>query len=178
MPDENNARPPSAYQLRTVPAYRLITLRDQDNDAGVGARDAIERAGTTIVASTGYELYISCAQDLLPVLVRVEIREDYPAGENADASSLRLTLECPSGRLVLGSPTGEAIGIDLTTGPGVYRVLVTHHGRLEAERRREQLLTRLAENPGLDLRAAAEEHSGLERYTVALWRTGDLRDEA
>ncbi len=44
------------HELITVPSYRLITVRDQDNDDGTGLDEAITEAQTAVVASTGYEL--------------------------------------------------------------------------------------------------------------------------
>jgi hypothetical protein len=86
-------------------------------------------------------------------------------------------LECPSGQLILGSPTGDAIGIELTTGPGVYGLLVAANGRAEAQRQREQVLATLGSSPDIDLRAATEQHADLERYIISMWRTAELEDE-
>jgi hypothetical protein len=81
MPDETASRMLAEHELRTVPAYRLITLRDQDNDADTGGREAIDQAQSSVAASTGYELYISCAQDLIPISVRVRVWSGRPSHE-------------------------------------------------------------------------------------------------
>ncbi|MFF1611934.1 hypothetical protein ACFVYA_29465 [Amycolatopsis sp. NPDC058278] len=76
MPDPTEPGHGRTWQLVTVPSYRLITLRDQDNDAATGADEAIERARHSIAASTGYELYIECVQDIAPVSVLVALRAE------------------------------------------------------------------------------------------------------
>jgi hypothetical protein len=176
MQDEPIPRLLAEHELRTVPAYRLITLRDQDNDADTGGREAIDQAQRSIVASTGYELYISCAQDLIPISVQLEVWSGRPSHDDSLSPS-PLTLECPTGQLVLGSPTGDAVGIELTTGPGIYDLLVTAHGRPEAQQQREQILAALGSSSDIDLRATAEQHATLERYTISMWRTAELEDE-
>ncbi|MFF1615030.1 hypothetical protein ACFVYA_45340, partial [Amycolatopsis sp. NPDC058278] len=81
-------------------------------------------------------------------------------------------LECPSGQLALGSPTGDAIAIELE--PGMYGVMVTHRGRTAmAERHREIL--HLADS-ATELRERADNAAELEEYRIAIWRTGELLD--
>jgi hypothetical protein len=173
MSDPTESGHGRTWQLVTVPSYRLITLRDQDNDAATGADEAIERARHSIAASTGYELYIECVQDIAPVSVLVALRAE-AATDAADGytSAGTYQLECPSGQLALGSPTGDAIAIELE--PGMYRAMVTHRGRTAmAERHREIL--HLADS-ATELRERANNAAGLEEYRIAMWRTGELLD--
>ena len=53
--------------------------------------------------------------------------------------------------------------------------VVTTHGRAEAQR--QHILATLANSPDIDLRAAAEQHANLERYTISLWHTAEIEDE-
>ncbi len=162
--------PPIAeHEMTTVPAYRLITLRDQDNDAGVGSAEAIDRAATSVVAGTGYELFVNCVQDLFAVTVRVVLRDGGPP-----AGGSHFSLECPTGLLVLGSPTGEVTDFSLPTGPGEYHVAVTHAGRDEARRVRRDVLERLDDPSVVD---ELERYAGIERYSIDLWFAGPLEDE-
>ncbi|WP_434441593.1 hypothetical protein [Lentzea sp. E54] len=144
------------HEFTTVPSYRLITVRDQDNDAGEGVTEAITRAQTAVVASTGYELVINCAQDLLPVSAQLETWSARPAdaGEPAWSAPQTFELECPSAQLVLGSPTGDAFDATLPAGPGVYAVDVTYQGREQALAAR----------------------GGFEKYRIRMWLVASLPD--
>jgi hypothetical protein len=154
----------ASHDFVTSPGYSLITLHDQDCDAGTNAGEAITAAQTSVAASTEYCLYVSCAQDIIPVTIKVAIWDGPPEGRGE-----HLRLECPSGDLMLGSPTGEIFRVELPRGPGDYTVMVTHEGRAEADAQRCQLLAQLDEID--DLSDAAEEHIGVERYTIALWQS-------
>lgn len=157
------AEPLGRHELVAVASYRLITLRDQDNDAGVGLDEAIARAQTAVVASTGYELVINCVQDLMPVSARLEVwsGRPAPAGEPGWSAPQVFELECPSGLLVLGSPTGEALDADLPAGPGVYGFEVAHRGR-------DQALAMSQE----DLLNARQ--GDFEQYRMRVWFAGEL----
>ncbi|SDZ34220.1 hypothetical protein SAMN05216215_106151 [Saccharopolyspora shandongensis] len=144
-------------QLTTVPAYRLITLRDQDTEPAANTRGIIEQAQQTIAASTDDELYISCAQDLSPVTVTVHVWDSQP--DTSQSLSSRLSLHCPSGQLVLGSPTGDAIGIELPHGPGTYSAVEYHR----------QLLAQLEATPSEPLPAPADRRPDTEHYLIHLW---------
>ncbi|VVJ17695.1 Uncharacterised protein [Amycolatopsis camponoti] len=170
MAEAEGVHPIAEFAMTTVASYRLITLHDQDNDAGVGSAEAIDRLETAIAASTGYELFIGCVQDLFPVTVRVLVRDDEPG---RSAGKPRLSLECPTGRLVLGSPTGEVADFELATGPGEYDVAVTHRGRDEARR----VLREALESTEPDALEQLGRHAGLEGYTISLWYRGPVEDE-
>jgi hypothetical protein len=163
-----------SWQLVAVPSYRLITLRDQDNDAATGADEAIEQARHSIAASTGYELYIECVQDIAPVSVLVELRAEAATEAAGGYTSAGIyQLECPSGQLALGSPTGQAIAIEIE--PGMYGAMVTHRGRTAmAERHREILHDA---DSATELRERANSAAGLEEYRTVIWRTGCLLDD-
>ncbi|MEV6643815.1 hypothetical protein [Amycolatopsis sp. NPDC051371] len=167
------ARSIAEHEMTTVAGYRLLTLRDQDNDAGVGSSAAIDRLKTSIVAGTGYELFISCVQDLFPVTARVVVWDGEPEAEPGGMP--RLPLECPTGLLVLGSPTGEVTDFTLPPGPGEYHVAVSHAGRDEAERVRRTVLERLGSDP--DALDELDRYAGLERYAIDLWYAGPVDDE-
>lgn len=163
------------YHLVTVPAYRLITLRDQGIGPGADPGPIVRQAQEHIAANTGYELYLSCAQDLIPAAIRVEIWTDQPP-DSGDARVHQVTLspptlECSSGELVLGSPTGEAIGVKVTE-PGIYTLRISHHGRIDATERRDQLLA--LHGATTNLSAAADEYAATERYIIQMWQTGAL----
>ncbi|RJQ76652.1 hypothetical protein D5S17_17465 [Pseudonocardiaceae bacterium YIM PH 21723] len=153
------------------PDYRIITLRDRECDAGSGIDEALDRARRDVAASTGYELVILCEQDELPVSTTVRMWEKEPSLEDG---VLRFELECPTGELVLGSPTGEAYALGLPAGPGRYAVAVTYSGREEARDRAQQYIRRLDDE---DIDELVESWAGTERYQVHLWRTGDFFDE-
>lgn len=150
----------AALRFVTRPAYRLLVLRDADNDAAVGADEAIREIQTAVVATTGYEIYVNVAQDLLPVTALVQFCDSRPEVPGARD----LPLEVPSGDLVLGSPTGEQFGLP-PVEPGLYGVAVEHSGREEAVARRSEGLA----DPPLT--------EPVETYTFHLWRIADLDDE-
>ncbi|GAA2806035.1 hypothetical protein [Saccharopolyspora taberi] len=153
-------------QLTTIPAHNLITLRDQDTAPSPDPRGVIEQAQHDVAASTDDELYISCAQDLSPVTVTAHIWDSHP--DTIEHLGPPLTLHCPSGQLVLASPTGDAIGIELPQGPGTYALRITHHGRTTAAEYRRQLLTSL-DTPSGSLPAPADRRPGTEHYRIHLW---------
>ncbi|SDH33087.1 hypothetical protein SAMN05216553_11989 [Lentzea fradiae] len=166
------------HELITVPAYRLLTVRDQANDAGVGLDEAITRARATIVASTGYELVITCAQDLLPVSARLETWSAPPedADEPGWSEPRFFELECPSGLLVLSSPTGDALDARLPAGPGVYALKVTHQAREQALAARQEILEH--EDIATHAEALADaQPGGFERYRIRMWLSAALPDE-
>jgi hypothetical protein len=163
------------HELITVPSYRLITVRDQDNDAGMDLDEAITEAQTAVVASTGYELVISCAQDLLPVSARLETWSARPAeaGEPGWSTPQLFELECPSGLLVLSSPTGDALDADLPTGPGIYALEVAHQAREQALAARQDVL----EHEDITTRKEAlvnAQPGGFERYRIRTWPSAAL----
>ncbi len=153
----------------SVPAYGLLSLRDQENDPTEEPGPPIRQAVEHIAAATGYEVFIKCAQDLLPVYAGVRLWDEEPSDESltADGSSLTavLSLHCPSAELVLGSPTGESVGIDLPSGPGQYAAVVSYRAREEAMRHRATVVGNLGS--GGD--SATQEPA--EYYVVNLWRT-------
>lgn len=160
------------HELIAVPSYRLITVRDQDNDAGVGLDEAITQAQTIVAASTGYELVICCVQDLLPVSARLEAWSAQPTEVGApDWSTPQVfELECPSALLVLSSPTGEALDADLPTGPGIYALESPTRGenrRLLCAKKSSSTATSSAANkPSSRHRRAASNGTGFE---CGLW---------
>ncbi|WP_137816871.1 hypothetical protein [Gandjariella thermophila] len=155
-------------------------MRDQDNDAGVGADAAIAEAQEGIAASTGYELYIHCAQDLLKVHATLEIWDDtpYPDSQVEQWGTPRtFRLECPSGEMSMGTPTGEAIGADLPAGPGIYTIDLTHRGRDEADRLRKRIMVRYDTIPLDQLPDELEPHAGIEQYRIRMWWHAPLPEE-
>ncbi|WP_216216864.1 hypothetical protein [Amycolatopsis aidingensis] len=162
------------HHFVTVASYRLLTLRDQDCDAGVNADHAIDEAAENIAASTGYELYINCAQDLFAITVRIAIWDDEPSIEQQGRTQTGriLTLICPTGELVLDSPTGEALALELPSGSGTYAISVRDEGRTEAIVLRQNVLKQTDTPAGEDLHTAAQRYGGIERYTIDMWRTG------
>ncbi|MFD5095154.1 hypothetical protein ACFWMR_31440 [Amycolatopsis thailandensis] len=165
MPDD---RPLATHRMITVPDYRLITLNDQDKDAGPGS-PSLEDAARNIAASDGYTLVISVTQDLLPVGITVTIQDTAP---HTTTDIPHLHLECPTGQLALGSPTGSTIGIDVE--PGTYSIAVEHQGRDAASARRQEILHRYTSSD--DFEALVDATPLTEQYTITMWRTGDVQD--
>jgi hypothetical protein len=174
MPHNDEVAPLATYQLVTVPSYRLITLRDQDCDAAPDSAGTIDDARRAVAASDGYELFIDCAQDILSVTVSVDVRNESPELSHATDRSAVLDLECPSGELALGSPTGDAIGIEVE--PGIYSLIVEYEGRQAAVGRRREILDERARSSA-DLYTAANGSAGPEQYRLSMWRTGPVSDD-
>jgi hypothetical protein len=165
--------PHASYEFRFIPDYRLITLRDREIDAVPQADRAIDQAAQDIAASAEYEIFISCAQDLLPVTTRVEVWSQPPAPPGASwIGPIELTLLCPVGEIYLGSPTGPDRGpIDLPAGPGAYLLHVSHRGRDEATAAARDPLSR-------GLREGPPGGAGdLEQYLIQIWYGGELPDD-
>ncbi|OXM44811.1 hypothetical protein [Amycolatopsis alba] len=169
MSHDHPAAPLTTYRLTFIPDYRLIFLNDQDNDAGPGASGVLNEAAQDVAASDGYTLVITVAQDLLPVGVTVTISDTEP---HPAPGVPQLRLECPSGQLALGSPTGGGIPIHLV--PGTYAATVEHHGRDTAATRRQEILHQYT-SPD-DLEALRNATPPTEQYTITMWRTGDIDD--
>ncbi|MFJ8962765.1 hypothetical protein ACIRG5_25575 [Lentzea sp. NPDC102401] len=165
-------------ELITVPSYRLLTVRDQDNDAGLGADEAITQAQASNAASTGFELVISCAQDLLPVSATLEAWSAHPVESSDPVWSAPQTfeLECPSGLLELSSPTGDALGTELPTGPGLYAVEVAHHGREQALAARQEVLEH-EDIIGRQQALTDARPGGFEKYRIRMWLVGTLPND-
>ncbi|TVT30988.1 hypothetical protein FNH05_28725 [Amycolatopsis rhizosphaerae] len=87
------------HRMVTVPAHGLLTLRDADIDAPDAPVDntaALAEATRSVAAGTGDELYVSTAQDLLPVVVDVYTAAVFHEGrEQAAAQRERLLTEAP-----------------------------------------------------------------------------------
>ncbi|MET9230046.1 hypothetical protein [Lentzea sp. NPDC003310] len=115
----------------SVPSYRLMSVRDYENDAGVGFEEALDRSQTEFVASTGYELVVNCASDLTPVAVRLEAWSGRPAGDDGWSVPQVFELECPTGLMVISIPTGGGVDLQLPAGRGIYAAEVVHRGREE-----------------------------------------------
>ncbi|HEX7303809.1 hypothetical protein [Lentzea sp.] len=167
------------HELVTVPGYRLVTVRDQENDAGAGLDEALARAAAAVVASTGYELVISCAQDLLPVAVRLQTWSARPEdGDDEPEWSVpqEFQLECPSGLAVVGSPTGDVLDVPLPAGPGAYGVDVVHQGRERALAARQDVLGH-EDLAGRKQELVDAQPGGFERYRVRLWFGTPLPDD-
>ncbi|MFD6070530.1 hypothetical protein [Amycolatopsis lurida] len=158
------------HRLITVPAYRLVTLSDQDADADPGSVSLLEEAARDIAATDGSTLTISVVQDLLPVGLTVTVVNATPHAAARSVTPLRL--DCPSGQLTLGSPTGSVIGIDVE--PGTYSVTVEHQGRDAAATRHQEILHQTSSVD--DIEAAVDSTPLTEQYTITMWRTGDIDD--
>lgn len=158
----------TSEQLRSVPAYRLLTLMDAEHGASDG--EAARAARQQEIAGTGQEIAVLVAQDALPVDADLELWDRAPTEPPPGGwyGPERLTLDCPSGALRLGSPTGDAIG--LTVPPGRYDVHLYHTGRSEAEDVAETL-DRQLQHLSIPQRPAELERQGggIERYIIRLW---------
>jgi len=169
----------STHNLTGSPAYKLLVLRDRYCDAAVGADEAIAEANRNMAASTGYEIYLVVRQDLVDVRADVEIWDGDP-GENRQADAWTgptvFDLDCPTGELVLGSPTGTYIGgIDPPQGSGRYAVALYHRGREQAEEAWREVAAVMG-LPDNDARIAEllDRHAGVEQYLLRVWRKGEL----
>ncbi|MBW4717403.1 hypothetical protein [Saccharothrix obliqua] len=104
-----------------IPAYKLITLRDADNDAGTDSANAVTAARRDGIHSTGSELYIHCPTDTQPITITLTV-----TAQPSQPHSPTFEVECPSGLIVLGTPTGEQTDLTLPGGAGVYTGHVTN----------------------------------------------------
>ncbi|GHG41721.1 hypothetical protein GCM10017567_74230 [Amycolatopsis bullii] len=82
-------------------------------------------------------------------------------------------LECPSGQLALGSPTGQAIALEIE--PEVYGAMVTHQGRTAMAARHREILH--GADSATELRESANSAAELEKYRISIWRTGRVLDD-
>jgi hypothetical protein len=163
--------------LTLLPDYAMFTVRDAYCDAAVGFSEAIDVARRDVAASTGYEIYVCCAQEILKVTVDVHVdRDDVPQLPDADGV-IRLPLTCPTGELRVGDVTGCAIAVDLPEGAGRYDVVISHRGRAASAALAVQLL---GEGSGGDFDGWMRrlgEHAGVEQYLVRLTRVGPVPDD-
>jgi hypothetical protein len=171
----------ASHDLRLVPDYRFFTIRDADSDAGVDADQAITESNRNIAAGTGYELYVTVAQDLIPVDTHLEIWDappPPPEGEEGDWSPwFDFTIACPTGLIRLGDATANAIAAELPDGPGVYHIQLRHHGRQQAMDALRSFNGRFVNRDLLDLGRELHSHAGLEQYHLRMWRATDLPDD-
>lgn len=169
----------STHDLLAYAEYGLLTVRDQDCDAGIGANEAIDRARKNVAASTGYELFIHCAQDLFKIAADLEVWDGAPPANVATerwSDPLEFELHCPSGDIALGSPTGAAIGLSLPDGAGVYAIQVHHTGRDTATVRFQDYVRRLGTIPAEQSDREGQSAAGIERYLLRMWKNADLPD--
>ncbi|MDM4723164.1 hypothetical protein QTQ03_27495 [Micromonospora sp. WMMA1363] len=151
-------------QLTFTPDYAFFTLRDPEHDAAVNSAAAIAAARRDVAASTGYEVYVCCAQDRLAVHATVS---DSPPSDTTWWQIVHgLRLACPSGELRLGDVTGQATAITLPSGPGPYEVDVYHRSRETAVRRINELRQQ-SPNGRLNEDDLAR-HGGVEEYHMYL----------
>jgi hypothetical protein len=162
----------SRHELALRPEYKLLTLRDVELDARLGADDAIVAAGRSIAAPAPYEIWVKVAQLDLPVLAEVEVWDIPPVDHPGPRWTLigRFPLPFPSAHPVLGDGSGQVIdGPWLPQGPGNYLTEVWSAGRelalMEAAR-----IDELTQH--LDILEKIEYQSrhgsGIERYLFRL----------
>jgi hypothetical protein len=152
-------------ELTATPDYAYFTLRDAENYAGTGAETALAVARENIAASTSYEIYVICAQDLLPV--SITLTDTPPAPDPEWTVVAGLPLECPTGELRLGDATGNAVSAEIDTGPGMYVVDVYYRGRSIAQERRRELLDRTSLANPISIEDTAQ-FAGTEAYHLHL----------
>lgn len=159
------------YEFRTTPAYRLLNLRDNENDNAEKSGQAIGTFKGDFAACTGYELAIDCVQDLIPVLVRIQVWDAPPVAPDHQhwEGSLTFTLECPTGELALNSPNEPAFYLSVADGPGCYKLEVSHAGRREAVGQYRELIEQIVAEVFVEEEKRWE--LGAERYLIRLWRT-------
>ncbi|BFU47679.1 hypothetical protein [Krasilnikovia sp. MM14-A1004] len=164
----------SSHDLVLRPDHLILQLRDVDCDAGIGAEQAINQTHTSIVASSGYTVYVEAVQNLIAVRVDVEVWDSEPDSRPTTVDWTGPTLvdlDCPTGHLQVGDDMGHAISEILPPqGPGRYHVAFYHHGRDEALQLEQQLTSVLAAPDGGqrldDMRPNLE---GRERYLFRVW---------
>lgn len=165
------------HELVSVPSYALLTLRDQYVDAPPNSADLITRANADVVAADEYELFICCAQDLLEVSARLDVWSALPPEVGAGWSApRRFALECRTGVVALGSPTGAEIGVHLRDGAGLYGVEVIHRGRERADELRGQALRSGSLGDAVDAVEASDE-ALTEQYWIRMWWQEALPEE-
>jgi hypothetical protein len=139
-------------ELSFLPDYAFFTLRDPEHDAAVDSAAAIAAARENVAATTGYEIYVCCAQEREPVAVTLA---DTPPPQAITWQVVpNLRLDCPTGDLRLGDVTGTATATTLPTGPGHYHVDVYHRGRLSSRSPANDDLSQPVERYHLHIRPA------------------------
>jgi len=172
-------QPSAQRELILLPAYQLITVRDPDIDVTDHSASVIASARTDVVASTDTELIIHCAQDLIKVSVRLELwpRRPDPTGPDEEwTTSSAFKLMSPSGQLVMGTPTGEAVDLTLDEGPGLYGVDVLYRGRDQIVALRSSLFTTHEDILSNQAQQERDLHAGAEQYRIRVWRETSLPD--
>ncbi|WP_019031022.1 hypothetical protein [Salinispora arenicola] len=150
--------------LTFTPDYALFTLRDPEHDAAVGSATAIAAAREDVAASTGYEIYVCCAQDRLAVHAVVS---DFPPPALSEWQLVHgLPLACLTAELRLGDGTGQGTAITAPAGPGTYEVDVYHRGRDAAVRRISEL--RQSSAKGRPSEEGLVRSAGIEEYYLHL----------
>ncbi|MEV7331364.1 hypothetical protein [Micromonospora sp. NPDC093244] len=170
--------PIAHHELLFRPDYRFFTVRDEECDAAAGGAEALARAYGSGAATTGYEVYVTAAQDLIKVRARLEVWKQ-PAGPADGFDDLvTVTLTCPSGVLQMGDGSGTAVGgIDLPDGPGVYTVQVQYRGRVEARVALQRLDERMAGTHSSHWPALFAPFDGVEEYLIRIWFSDDLAED-
>lgn len=172
---------PSAHrELILLPAYQLITVRDPDIDVTDHSASVIASARADVVASTETELFIHCAQDFIKVTTRLELWPRRPATAEPDGewtTSPTFELVSPSGQLVMGTPTGEAVDLPLDEGPGLYGVDVLYRGRDHTVALRSSMFATHQDVLSDQAQQERELHAGTEQYRIRVWRETSLPDD-
>ena len=155
-------------------AHTVITIRGADAD--VTDMEALQRSTSDVVASSGYQLYISTIQQVIKVAVEIRVW-DRPPSEGWKAEgwtrSAPMTLELPTKVLLVEETDGEIPVTWSLRAPGVYRIHPSWRNREIAQQRLFHLLETCGpDGRPLDLdcfvrgRQALE---GLEEYRLDLW---------
>ncbi|MEU4562367.1 hypothetical protein AB0F72_28630 [Actinoplanes sp. NPDC023936] len=156
------------------PGSAVFSLRDVDADAGTGYAEAIRQAISEVAASTGYEVWVSRAQDMLQIAVEVQIWDGAPDTGPAGGDwngPLTFKLRCASGELILSDTDARSLtGIATPHGPGNYTVEVYYAGREEAADECRAVTRVFMSLPPEDQLTYLDEHGrGIERYLLRLF---------
>ncbi|GIF09929.1 hypothetical protein [Actinoplanes siamensis] len=155
------------------PSHGTFTLRDVDADAGVGASKAIKRAWEEVAASTGYEVWVVRAQDMLLVAVEVQTWDSVPDEPPSGTDWLGpviLPLRCATGDLILSDDARCLDDIVAPAGPGNYTVQVFYAGREEAVAAYQAIAETIGKLPVPKAIAYIDENlRGVERYLLRLY---------
>ena len=135
------------------PAYGLITLADRAIEVSTYPIEISEQAKLDLAAGTTDEIVIQVIHwaDTHPMVTIVaQTWDDQPPAAptaEGDKTAGPLDLDCPTGYLIIASPTAGGTEVPLPQGPGTYAITCQQHHDPE-----QDTLT----------------------YTIRAWRTGTL----
>ncbi|MFE9256087.1 hypothetical protein [Streptomyces sp. NPDC006879] len=162
----------SEYSVKATPDRRVVQVYDAD--AYLGGDDAWEAAKEQVVGGDGRHLYFLSIQPVIDATVTIRVWDAPPAPPTDAEGYVPVTLESPTGMLVVNQLTMGPAGDTELPRPGVYEGHAWWTGRQATADYYNQVLSQPEDDEDFDLDEAWEDCPAEEHYTLDLAFTREL----